>query len=73
MSEELLYNDNTKLKDLTVGQLKDLIFEVIASSQHLYTSHNEGYFIPQRNPYFNPNEPYCSEGIQDNVRGQTIN
>ena len=72
MSEELLYNDDTKLKDLTVGQLKDLIFEVLASSHNFYLSRHEGYFIPQR-PHINPNEPYCSEGITDNVRGQTIN
>ena len=26
---EILYNDETKLKDLTVGQLKDIILETM--------------------------------------------
>lgn len=72
MSEELLYNDDTKLKDLTVGQLKDLIIELLVSNTRYY-NYEKGHFIPPRNPYFNPNEPYCSEGIQNDVRGQTIN
>ena len=31
MKKELFYNDDTKLKDLTVGQLKDLIIEIISN------------------------------------------
>ena len=66
--KEVFYNDETMLKDLTVGQLKDIIIETLNRGlftrfeperrQYIYT---EGY-----KPKFNPNEPYCVEG--ENIR-----
>ena len=61
---ELLYNDDTKLRDLTVGQLKDLIIELLAYNQRFPNYVNRGYFI-DKEP-FNPNEPYCS-GVKENA------
>ena len=69
---DILYNDDTKLKDLTVGQLKDIIIETISGynfssferRQYIYSP---GYEITQKPVYPNPiSEPYCgdSEGIQ---------
>ena len=62
---ELLYTDETKLKDLTVGQLKDIILEVL----------NHGTFTrfePEKRlykydvPYTTPNK---AEPVYDPCRG----
>lgn len=52
--DDILYTDETKLKDLTVGQLKDIIIEIINSSSFIK------YEIAQSNRYnaFNIPAPY---------------
>ena len=53
---DIFYNDDTKIKDLTVGQLKDIILEMIMSSNSSYRfTQSEGYFLPERKI----GEPYC--------------
>lgn len=70
MSEEVFYTDDTKLKDLTVGQLKDIIIETL--SHGMFTRfepekrcyhYETGYVIQspqpgQENPYI-PKGPIC--------------
>ena len=52
----IFYNDDTKIKDLTVGQLKDIILEMIMSSNSNYRFiKSEGYFLPE----IKMGEPYC--------------
>ena len=66
---DLLYNNETKLKDLTVGQLKDIIIDILGA-YHRYDilerrqySYSSGYEIPSQP---RPNDPYCNsnEGAQ---------
>ena len=66
MSEEVLYTDDTKLKDLTVGQLKDIIVETLSHGMFTRTEpekHNYvysyGYYSPKRPVYPSTLEPYC--------------
>lgn len=67
--DEILYNDETKLKDLTVGELKDIILEVL--SRTLYTTEKHiyhyapGYCVrpdieTYPNPYI-PQGPTCEQ------------
>ena len=66
MSNEILYTDETKLKDLTVGQLKDIIIETLSHGlftrtepeRHTYT-YNYGYTLPKKPVYPDTMEPYC--------------
>ena len=69
MEKELFYNDDTKLKDLTVGQLKDLIIEVL--SHGVFTrfepekrthQYEPGYIVRpsnEPNPYRPAHEVWC--------------
>lgn len=40
MREGLFYQDSTKIKDLTVGELKDIILECMFRSQNMRTPLN---------------------------------
>ena len=69
---DLLYNNETKLKDLTVGQLKDIIIDMLGA-YHRYDilerrqySYSNGYEIPRVPSHPRPNEPYCNSdgGVQ---------
>ncbi len=68
---EVIYTDDTMLKDLTVGQLKDIIIETLSQGsltnvetnrrQYIYSY---GYKVDHRPVYPDPyNEPYCEGGI----------
>ena len=72
MEDRLLYSDESKLKDLTVGQLKDIITEVL--NRGIFTrfepekrvyKYETGYYVPKYNPDYEnpyiPKGPYCSE------------
>ena len=70
MSKEVLYTDETKLKDLTVGQLKDLIIETLNSRTFIKCDpmerrtyqYKSAYEV--QSPYEDPNTHiYC--GIDD--------
>lgn len=62
--KELFYTDETKVKNLTVGQLKDIIIETLNNSavpslKGFIFEAGRGY-IPTRPVYPDPTiEPYC--------------
>lgn len=71
--EEILYTDDTKLKDLTVGQLKDIIVETFSHSvfntidnSRRYYNYTPGYtvdtYTKPRNPY---EGPYCQADLTE--------
>ena len=70
---EILYNDETKLKDLTVGQLKDIILETLSGRTFInYETQGKRtyeykhvYNVPS--PYEDPNTHiYCTtENFED--------
>ena len=61
----MLYTDDTKLKDLTVGQLKDVILEVLLRNpilQNVTYYYNDGYAFKapdNENPNNLPKGPIC--------------
>lgn len=79
MEEDILYNDNTKLRDLTVGQLKDIIIEVL--SRGLFTRfeperrtyrYEPGYYVtPNTIPTHPEYEPYPPKGPYCEAKGET--
>lgn len=60
---EFFYTDETKVKDLTVGQLKDIIEELIIKSRG---RHEVERIVYTENPYTRPvypdpyNQPWCA-------------
>lgn len=61
--KEILYNDDTELKDLTVGQLRDIIVETLSlmrfePEKHTYV-YSYGYYKPDKPNYPSTLEPYC--------------
>lgn len=68
--DEVFYTDSTKLKDLTVGQLKDIIIETLNHGvftrfepEKRYYQYETGYIVQptkpgQENPYI-PKGPIC--------------
>ena len=61
--KELLYNDDTELKDLTVGQLRDIIVETLSlmrfePEKHTYV-YSYGYYKPEKSTHPSISEPYC--------------
>lgn len=68
----VFYTDETKLKDLTVGQLKDIIIETLNSGifererrQYIYTS---TYGINHKPKYPDPfTTPYCKDSGEESV------
>ena len=79
MSNEIFYTDDTKLKDLTVGQLKDIIIEVL--SRGMFTrfeperrtyQYEPGYAIPIHRPNPDYVNPYIPQGPTcDTNKGET--
>lgn len=67
MKESILYTDETKIKDLTVGQLKDIILEVLLQnpvSKNITYHYENGYTfkvpLPEHeNPHSIPKGPIC--------------
>lgn len=67
MNNGVIYDDDTMLKDLTVGQLKDIIIETLSRSSLMNVETNRrqyvysyGYRVEPRPAYPDPyNEPYC--------------
>lgn len=72
MSTEVLYTDDTMLKDLTVGQLKDIIIETLSRGSlmnietnrrqytYSYTYNVDPKPVDPKPVYPSPcNEPYC--------------
>ena len=69
---DVFYTDDTKLKDLTVGQLKDIIIETlghnIVSSERRQYSYIGGYAAQPRPAYPDPAiEPYCGLTTDEEV------
>lgn len=62
---DIFYTDETRVKDLTVGQLKDIIMELLSSGRipsfkNYIFEEGKGKFIPNRPVYPDPTiDPYC--------------
>ena len=67
MTDEVFYTDETKLKDLTVGQLKDIIIETLNNNiavlgeRRVYEYHH-CYQINSTYPD-SPDTVYCSSEV----------
>lgn len=60
MTDEVFYTDETKLKDLTVGQLKDILVETLGNmlGRRSY-EYQKVYQVNVTCPTDSPNTVYC--------------